>query len=211
MQTFQEFLNESKINEGFKESIKSLYDVISGKRRAERIRLEKEEVEQRKKDLESWKEKFLSVVKDGTKKYDVLTISYKYSDFSKEHWYDYNSCYESFKLIFLCDDNTVENAIDSYDSNDYWAWLNTSNDSAKKANGFKIIFTPVYERGSLSAFSFKEGDNRAAMICLFDCEDIRLNDNQDIDEIIDILKNKPRNFFGGNLEGIISKLEQKKQ
>lgn len=114
MKSFSQYIYESQLNEGFKDFIKNLYDVVSGKKRAERKRIEKEEIEQRKKDLEAWKNKFFDVVKNGTKKYDVLSITYKDTDFSNKYWIDHIDHGGSWKLIVLCDNNTLENAKNSY-------------------------------------------------------------------------------------------------
>ena len=60
-----------------------------------------------------------------------------------------------------------------------------------------IIFQPIFENNKLSAKSFfNEIRDKASLIYLFDCDDIKLNDKEDIDEIIDILKNRPRDFYG---------------
>ena len=187
-----------------------MYDVVSGKKRAERKRIKKEELEQRKKDLEAWKNKFFDVVKNGTKKYDVLSITYKYTNFSTKYWSDYITG-GGWKLIVLCDDNTLENAKNAYECSDYWGYLNATNDVEKRKNGFKIIFQPIFENNKLSAKSFFNDISRqASLIYLFDCDDIKLNDKEDIDEIIDILKNRPRDFYGGNIDGIVKELESKK-
>ena len=210
MKSFSQYILEAQLNEGFKDFIKNLYDVVSGKKRAERKRIEKEEIEQRKKDLEAWKNKFFDVVKNGTKKYDVLSITYKYTDFSTKYWSNYITG-GGWKLIVLCDDNTLENAKNSYESTGYWGYLNATNDVEKQKNGFKIIFQPIFENNKLSAKSFFNDINRkASLIYLFDCDDIKLNDKEDIDEIIDILKNRPRDFYGGNIDVIVKELEDKK-
>ena len=210
MKSFSQYILEAQLNEGFKDFIKNLYDVVSGKKRAERKRIEKEELEQRKKNLEAWKNKFFDVVKNGTKKYDVLSITYKYTNFSKKYWSDY-IIGDGWKLIVLCDDNTLENAKNAYECSDYWGYLNATNDVEKRKNGFKIIFQPIFENNKLSAKSFfNEIRDKASLIYLFDCDDIKLNDKEDIDEIIDILKNKPRDFYGGNIDGIVKELENKK-
>ena len=210
MKSFSQYIYESQLNEGFKDFIKNLYDVVSGKKRAERKRIEKEEIEQRKKDLEAWKNKFFDVVKNGTNKYDVLSITYKYTDFSTKYWSNYITG-GGWKLIVLCDDNTLENAKNSYECSDYWGYLNATNDVEKQKNGFKIIFQPIFENNKLSAKSFfNEIRDKASLIYLFDCDDIKLNNKEDIDEIIDILKNKPRDFYGGNIDGIVKELESKK-
>ena len=210
MKSFSQYILEAQLNEGFKDFIKNLYDVVSGKKRAERKRIEKEELEQRKKNLEAWKNKFFDVVKNGTKKYDVLSITYKYTNFSKKYWSDY-IIGDGWKLIVLCDDNTLENAKNAYECSDYWGYLNATNDVEKRKNGFKIIFQPIFENNKLSAKSFFNDISRqASLIYLFDCDDIKLNDKEDIDEIIDILKNKPRDFYGGNIDGIVKELENKK-
>ena len=52
---------------------------------AEEKRIKEEEFAQRKKDLEAWRDKFFDVVKNGTKKNDLLVVHYKYSDFSKKY------------------------------------------------------------------------------------------------------------------------------
>ena len=188
-----------------------MYDVVSGKKRAERKKIEKEEIEQRKKDLEAWKNKFFDVVKNGTKKYDVLSITYKDTDFTTKYWIDHIDHGDSWKLIVLCDNNTLENAKNSYECSDYWGYLNAANDVKKLNNGFKIIFQPIFENNKLSAKSFfNEIRDKASLIYLFDCDDIKLNDKEDIDEIIDILKNRPRDFYGGNIDGIVKELESKK-
>ena len=211
MKSFSQYIYESQLNEGFKDFIKNLYDVVSGKKRAERKRIEKEEIEQRKKDLEAWKNKFFDVVKNGTKKYDVLSITYKDTDFSNKYWIDHIDHGGSWKLIVLCDNNTLENAKNSYECSDYWGYLNAANDVKKLNNGFKIIFQPIFENNKLSAKSFfNEIRDKASLIYLFDCVDIKLNDKEDIDEIIDILKNRPRDFYGGNIDGIVKELESKK-
>ena len=119
MKSFSQYIYESQLNEEFKDFIKNIYDIVSGKKRAERKRIEKEELEQRKKDLEAWKNKFFDVVKNGTKKYDVLSITYKYTDFSTKYWSNYITG-GGWKLIVLCDDNTLENAKNSYECSDYW-------------------------------------------------------------------------------------------
>ena len=76
---------------------------------------------------------------------------------------------------------------------------------------FKIIFQPIFENNKLSSKSFFNDINRkASLIYLFDCDDIKLNDKEDINEIIDILNNKPRDFYGGNIDGIVKELESKK-
>ena len=210
MKSFSQYIYESQLNEGFKDFIKNMYDVVSGKKRAERKRIEKEKIEQRKKDLEAWKNKFFDVVKNGTKKYDVLSITYKYTDFSTKYWSNFIND-SSWKLIVLCDDNTLENAKNSYECSDYWGYLNATNDVEKQKNGFKIIFKPLFENNKLSAKSFFNDISRqASLIYLFDCDDIKLNDKEDINEIIDILKNKPRDFYGGNIDGIVKELENKK-
>ena len=210
MKSFSQYILEAQLNEGFKDFIKNLYDVVSGKKRAERKRIEKEEIEQRKKDLEAWKNKFFDVVKNGTKKYDVLSITYKYTNFSTKYWSDYITG-GGWKLIVLCDDNTLENAKNAYECSDHWGYLNATNDVEKRKNGFKIIFQQLFENNKLSAKSFFNDISRqASLIYLFDCDDIKLNDKEDIDEIIDILKNKPRDFYGGNIDGIVKELENKK-
>ena len=160
--------------------------------------------------MEVWKNKFFDVVKNGTKKYDVLSITYKYTDFSTKYWSNFIND-SSWKLIVLCDDNTLENAKNSYECSDYWGYLNATNDVEKQKNGFKIIFKPLFENNKLSAKSFFNDISRqASLIYLFDCDDIKLNDKEDIDEIIDILKNRPRDFYGGNIDGIVKELENKK-
>lgn len=210
MKSFSQYIYESQLNEGFKDFIKNMYDIVSGKKRAERKRIEKEELEQRKKDLEDWKNKFFNVVKNGTKKYDVLSITYKYTNFSKKYWSDY-IIGDGWKLIVLCDDNTLENAKNAYECSDYWGYLNATNDVEKLKNGFKIIFKPLFENNKLSAKSFfNDISRKASLIYLFDCDEIKLNDKEDIDEIIDILKNRPRDFYGGNIDGIVKELEDKK-
>lgn len=210
MKSFSQYIYEAQLNEGFKDFIKNMYDIVSGKKRAERKRIEKEEIEQRKKDLEAWKNKFFDVVKNGTKKYDVLSITYKYTNFSKKYWSDY-IIGDGWKLIVLCDDNTLENAKNAYECSDYWGYLNATNDVEKLKNGFKIIFKPLFENNKLSAKSFfNDISRKASLIYLFDCDEIKLNDKEDIDEIIDILKNRPRDFYGGNIDGIVKELESKK-
>ena len=94
---------------------------------------------------------------------------------------------------------------------EYWGYLNATDDEEKLKNGFKILMNPVFENEKLSARSFRTGDrNHAELIYLFDCEDIRLNDPKDIDNMIDIL-NGLRDFVGGNIEGIIDELKSKRK
>ena len=139
-----------------------------------------------------------------------MSITYKYTDFSTKYWSNFIND-SSWKLIVLCDDNTLENAKNSYECSDYWGYLNATNDVEKQKNGFKIIFKPLFENNKLSAKSFFNDISRqASLIYLFDCDDIKLNDKEDINEIIDILKNKPRDFYGGNIDGIVKELENKK-
>ena len=210
MKGLNEYINESLINEGFKDFLKNIYDVVTGKKRAEEKRIKEEEFAQRKKDLEAWRDKFFDVVKNGTKKNDLLVVHYKYSDFSKKYCGSFDK-YKDYTCYLLCDNNTLKNAEDSYEMTEYWGYLNATDDEEKIKNGFKILMSPIFEDEKLSARSFKTGDrNRAELIYLFDCEDIRLNDPKDIDNMIDIL-NGPRDFVGGNIEGIIDELKSKRK
>ena len=209
MKGLNEYINESLINEGFKDFLKNIYDLVTGKKRAEQKRIKEEDFAQRKKDLEAWRDKFFNVLKNGTKKNDLLVIHYKYSNFTMKYWADLFKNHEEYTCYLLCDENTLKNAQDSYEMTPSWGYLNGTDDEEKIKNGFKILMSPVFKDEKLLARSFRTGDrNRAELIYLFDCEDIRLNDPKDIDNMIDIL-NSPRDFAGGNIEEIIDELKSK--
>lgn len=213
MKSLNEYITEQQINEGFKDFLKNMYDIVTGKKRAERKRLEDEEKAQRKQQLADDKQKFLDAIGSGTKKYDLLSITYKYSDLSKKYWSGYRN-QTGWTLVVLCDDNTLKNVETAYEANQWFSWLNGTNDEEKRKNGFNIIFEPWYENGKLLAKSFIDDNdwkNRSELIYMFDIEDVRLNNNKDIDDLINVLKNKPRDFHGGNIEGLIEKLESKKK
>lgn len=209
MKTLNEYIIESQLNESFKDFAKNIYDIVTGKKRAERKRIKEAELAERKVELEKWRDQFFELVKNGTKKNDVLSITYKYGDFTKKYWNTFES-WTTSKLLVLCADNTLKNAQDSYEATEYWGYLNGTNDDEKRKNGFKVVFEPFFENKKLSAISYrKDYREQSTLIYLFDCVDMKINDPKDIDEMIDILKS-PRDFAGGDVENLIKELESKK-
>lgn len=209
MKSLNDYITEQQLNESFKDFAKNIYDIVTGKKRAEKKRIKEAELAERKVELEKWRDQFFELVKNGTKKNDVLSITYKYTDFTKKYWSDFAN-WAGPKLLVLCNDNTLKNAQDSYEATEYWGYLNGTNDDEKLKNGFKVTFEPFFKDKKLSAISYRNGHReQSTLIYLFDCVDMKINDPKDIDEMIDILKS-PRDFAGGDVDNLIKELESKK-